>query len=747
VRLTLRTLLAYLDDTLEPAQAKLIGQKVAESDTAQELIARIKQVTRRRRLTVPPPTGPGGRLDPNTVAEYLDNALSADQTAEVEQVALGSDVHLADIAACHQILTLVLGEPVLIPPSSRQRMYGLVKGREAIPFRRPPGAGEGPAEPEAAPDQETDETLRLGLPAYRSRGSWSSQLAVIGGAAAAALLLILAIWQALRSTSPPAEQTSPVVAENQTTRRTEKARTHRIEDTAKAANPSSSGATGTTPKGTSGTTPKAKPATTVKQGNEEPVTKPGNKGTTGKEKNPVPPDVTVASPSTKVRPVGEFVPVKSEPSLLVQQGTKNSWRILNADTPALVTGQPLVSLPGCTSDTKLKSGLHLKLQGVLPEQFLFPPPKTMSESRLVLHDNSEFAADLTLQRGRIILSNPRLEDLTVRLRVDNPTNPDLREVWDMTLTGPGTRVLVDLWHLFPLQEQAESPDDPNRKGPIAFLEIAILNGGISLTHDKEKKRMEHKGPQGWLRWNSRQGTDQLTKLDEDVTWFKSNPSLPPIPPDLPPAERKQSEKIRTAMVKNLDNLLKARDAFVQELAKGDNLEVSLDNILKNSPNKEEHVLVVRSYGALDDLPDLVDALDNEDQAQVRLSAIATLRVWIADARDNETKLVKVLKAKGYSKAMPEHLLRLLHYFTPQQAIDPVTFDFLIAHLNDRKIALRELAREHLYGLDPMDGAKIPYRADGSETQRERAQQAWSRLLERGQLPPRPMGPPQGGVPK
>src|SRR5262249_50119851 len=107
VRLTLRTLLAYLDDTLDPSQAKLIGQKVAEGDTAQELIARIKQGTRRRRLTVPPATGPS-KLDPNMVAEYLDNTLGADQTAEVEQTCLGSDVHLADVAASHQILTLVL---------------------------------------------------------------------------------------------------------------------------------------------------------------------------------------------------------------------------------------------------------------------------------------------------------------------------------------------------------------------------------------------------------------------------------------------------------------------------------------------------------------------------------------------------------------------------------------------------------------------------------------------------------------
>src|SRR6516225_5745619 len=104
MRLTLRTLLAYLDDTLEPAEIKEIGQKVAESQTAQELIARIKQVSRRRRLSAPPPASTGGSLDPNTVAEYLDNTLPSEQLAEVEKLCLESDVSLAEIATCHQIL-------------------------------------------------------------------------------------------------------------------------------------------------------------------------------------------------------------------------------------------------------------------------------------------------------------------------------------------------------------------------------------------------------------------------------------------------------------------------------------------------------------------------------------------------------------------------------------------------------------------------------------------------------------------
>src|SRR3954464_7966659 len=108
MRLTLRTLLSYLDDMLEPSQARVIGQKAAESEAANELMERIKQVTRRRRLTTPPQAG-SGAIDANTIAEYLDNVVSPEQAAEVEQICLASDVHLAEVAGCHQILTLVLG--------------------------------------------------------------------------------------------------------------------------------------------------------------------------------------------------------------------------------------------------------------------------------------------------------------------------------------------------------------------------------------------------------------------------------------------------------------------------------------------------------------------------------------------------------------------------------------------------------------------------------------------------------------
>ena len=77
MRLTLRTLLAWLDDTLSASEVREIGKQVSESPYAQELIERIQRVTRQRRLTVPSTTGPDA-TDPNLVASYLDNELDQD---------------------------------------------------------------------------------------------------------------------------------------------------------------------------------------------------------------------------------------------------------------------------------------------------------------------------------------------------------------------------------------------------------------------------------------------------------------------------------------------------------------------------------------------------------------------------------------------------------------------------------------------------------------------------------------------
>jgi hypothetical protein len=123
MRLTLRTMLAFLDDILKPADAEDLRRKIDDSEFAKGLVHRIRASTHRGRLGAPTLDGKGMGLDPNTVAEYLDNVLPPERVPELEKICLESDVHLAEAASCHQILALVLGEAASVPPELRDRCY------------------------------------------------------------------------------------------------------------------------------------------------------------------------------------------------------------------------------------------------------------------------------------------------------------------------------------------------------------------------------------------------------------------------------------------------------------------------------------------------------------------------------------------------------------------------------------------------------------------------------------------------
>lgn len=188
MRLTLRTLLAWMDGVLPPAVAAELGSKVEASPAAQTLADRIRGL-REFAGRVPPPDGPDLATEINAVAEYLDNALDASMLADFERDCLASDTRLAEVAACHRILAEYAA---ISQPADAPRLG---------PAMPPPGAGRPRMVAESGPRRQVVDHSRR-----TARASW------LLASVATVLLLVLAGlfgWSVIRDRSrrgpPPAE--------------------------------------------------------------------------------------------------------------------------------------------------------------------------------------------------------------------------------------------------------------------------------------------------------------------------------------------------------------------------------------------------------------------------------------------------------------------------------------------------------------------------------------------------------------
>jgi hypothetical protein len=687
MRLTLRTLLAYLDDTLEPAQARLIGEKVAESDAAQELIARIKQVTRRRRLTTPPAAGPGSALDINQVAAYLDNELPPEQLAEVEEICLASDVHLAEIAACHQILTLVLGEPILIPPTARQRMYTLIKGREAIPNRsaRATGIGQG-AQEIPVPGGNGDADL---LGASGGRAAWPGWLMPV---IAASLLVaaIVAISQTLHNNQPPsvAERNRP--GESPPVESV-------IEQTSPVELPPPADK-GPPPGKTSGPAAEARLEPLPAPRPEPPV----DKGAA--EKKPEKPKITGAAPpavkgpasptaertsppANDRRELGQYVLVADAPSVFVQRtGGAGPWQRLKPQS-AVHGSDYLVSLPGYRSELWLDSGARLQLWGSLPEfsgMLIF-------ESAVTLHPPSGVDVDFTVERGVVVLSNHKKEGpMVARVRFAD-------EIWDITLPDSESVVGVHLdGQCMPFSRQ------PHGGEPILSIAVLALRGPSTVR--TRSGNISQVAP-AFIRWDNVQGAGHESQhMPQPPSWW-TNKALAQGP-------------LQAA----LDGLTKRLLSKQQ----GNSLEISLAEMIndRDSANRE---LAVHCLGALNDWPDLLDALSDGQFADVRGFACGVLRHLLGLSPNNDQVLVNALGKKNFSANQARTVVQLLHGFGPDLWSNPATQMTTVEYLLHDKLAIRQVAHLLLQAQIP-EGQRIRYDPAGEVAQRERGYQAWRDLV-------------------
>lgn len=689
MRLTLRTLLAYLDDTLEPAQAKLIGQKVAESEQARELVEHIKQVTRRRRITTPP-TGPGSKFDPNTIAEYLDNAVSAEQASEVEQICLASDVHLAEVAACHQILALVLGEPSPVPPTAKQRMYGLVKGPEAIPFRKPAPQQRKTNEPGRNNDE--DETLRMGLPPVGTGGKWSHRMMLLAAGLTASCLLVVAIWQVLPGTYGKPEVPNKVEVAQGDAPETKKPEKEKVPEKVEK---------------------KALPKEEIKlppQVKDElpplpPPPFPVTDDKTPVVDGPLLPELRYFPPDNREVALGKYLmPAPKETSVIVAGPLdKNDWRRLWGKQVEVVGGRTYVSLPGCRGELQLLRDVQLSLWGTIPE--IVPAPPVL-ESVVDLHSHDAFDLDMTHVRGRVLLTSARQDKpVVVRVRFENPTLPKEHEFVDMALQGRGTQVLIDRWSFVPPGEPFfKNPKDTNRLGPAAGMAFFVLKGPVMVRMGSVSYGMPGPPGRALLVWNSMKGLNPPQVMESIPDAVAVNP---PPPPGI-------DKKIR-------DDVLRARDdmgVFLTDKA----IDVGLTEFFK-SAEPARRIMVMRAYVALNDVGSVIDGLADEARPEVRQAAIRGLQHWMASGRDNEYKVYDQLKTR-YTIGESEKIMELFHGYAKPE---PVQLDILVDYLNNSCLPIRELAFLNLFALVPA-GRQIAYDPTAEPARRVVAQKAWREAL-------------------
>jgi hypothetical protein len=686
LRLTLRTLLAYIDDTLEPAQARELGEKVAASDDARELIEKIKRVTRRRGLKVPVPTGKDDTVsDANTVAEYLSDTLDAEGIEELEATCLKSDVHLAEVAACHQILTLVLTEPVRVPPRANQRMYKLVEPPASDPNRRPgrtvPVGGMPARHAEHPEHDDPDAPLLLGMRRYSASESWASRLGLVGAVAVLALLLVVAVMMALphgRSEAPAPAREVATASTNQPVEPIKPGPAGAKPDQAVKPKPiEPNPVEPPLPEGVA-PPPRLRPEPAVGAKPEKPEGQPEGKQEkvlVGEVPDPLPIREQVGRMVT-----GNVIVAARAPDA-------QAWQRVSPDgDPAVMTTDTILCLAGYKADVQLDTGVTVHLWGNIPP--LLPDPgqpdaRVRADVRIRFHPTpKDFDGHFTLLAGRVYLGTRKPGGARVRVRAG-------AEVWDVTLPDEKTEVLVEAVTGF----VPGTPSTQGRgEGPRTDVRAAVVRGTASLRAPKRPKDFPTIAAPAVVGWNNKSGrlSDPEPIKPEDAPRYAKFPLI----------DARQGAELQ-ALLNEMATKLTAKDGLKVMVAE------RLTGPLDSNPGLVTMALFAQAaLLSVDPQPlgvrILIDRVRDQTRGIVRIAAIAAVSYWTAQAPGNSELLYRqMVDEAGFTGEDADLILRLLRGYMPPGPPRGEDLDALVGMLNNPALAIRELALWNLVAFaDP-----------------------------------------------
>lgn len=687
MRLTLRTLLAYLDDLLEPSETKEIGEKIKNSKEATDLIAHIQEVIRRRRLTAPDIDHPEAGLDSNTVAEYLNNVLSPEQIVDVEKVFLESDVHLAEVAATQQIMTLVLSEPIEPSQESLERMYALVPSANkqtttesaSVKNGQPVSslAGESSERIDQAQTTVTQpNSFEEGIPEYLKQTPLWRRLLPYGAAVGITLLWIALLIYGNPFLKPASDHIDSLPSPPNRQLAQKQPQNNRVIPPV-------------VPQKNDISHQKKTPQKTIKQKPEKAHSKISLVPVIAQIPIPVLP---VAPPQNQLMPVTPLQYTSNSGLLLRRDNKKDEWYVMPRRA-MIHPGETIASPQPFASSIKV--GDDLCQMTILGQTTLSSLPSTETTSWGV-----------SLLEGRLLIQTERekeafpQEGITLRLASH-------QDYWQLKLTSPKTVCGIEI--ILPQPTGLEEKPSLN----LYRAQLYVSSGSVQLTDSKGKTM--------------------------NVASGFSIPLVKDFSAKMQPPENKKGKVNNTPLLFTLPEWLEFNKTnpsstlrnyailFEKKFDVDHSVALNVPPIVSNSrPRISE--LAVQCLALTRNVPAMVQALAQSEHEEARLAAIIGLRTWLGTTADTSQLLHKELE-KYLIKDERDAVYRLLWGYSQDDATDEATANQLILWLSNKHVAIRELA--FIY-VQQLSGREFNYRPLGSTSQRNSAIRRWKSYVEKNE---------------
>jgi hypothetical protein len=184
-----------------------------------------------------------------------------------------------------------------------------------------------------------------------------------------------------------------------------------------------------------------------------------------------------------------------------------------------------------------------------------------------------------------------------------------------------------------------------------------------------------------------------------------------------------TDKLEPGKSVRRDQVLIALDELATRIGKGTSQDV-VDDLrngirdLRAQGRDMERALAVLCLGALDALPQVVEALEDQNNTEVRGTAIFALQRWISRNADHDPALFSRLQSEcRQPRDRAEIIMQLLHTF-PREAIDRgEAQERLLTYLDYDNLAVRVLALWHAQALLP-EVVKLDYDPAADAEQRK-----------------------------